>query len=278
MWEVIDLPALAVEGDPLGRKPGEALWPERFPASYLLEQQRLDPRGFQALFQGRPSTEQGTFFQAGQMRTYKPDELPKNLRYYVASDHAVSTKQDRDRTAIIPVGVDEDDNIYVLPDVVWTHLAADRAVETMLGLIQKYKPLFWWAERGQISKSIGPFLRKRMNEERVYCSIVEVTPAADKLTRAQAIHGRMSMGKVLFPAYASWWPDARDQLLKFPYGAHDDFVDALAYIGLGLTEQVSASIMRVAAKAAKRGTLEWLKATTRREELRRREKAANAGW
>jgi hypothetical protein len=33
---------------------------------------------------------------------------------------------------------------------------------------------------------------------------------------------------------------ARDQMLKFPHDQHDDFVDALAYIGLGLTMQLPA--------------------------------------
>ena len=30
-WEVLNLPALAEDDDPIGRVPGEALWPERFP-------------------------------------------------------------------------------------------------------------------------------------------------------------------------------------------------------------------------------------------------------
>ena len=100
--------------------------------------------------------------------------------------------------------------------------------------------LFWWAERGHISKSIGPFLRKRMLETHTFCSLIEMQPIADKQTRAQSIQGRLSMNRVRFPERAPWWPAARDQMLKFPYDAHDDFVDTLAYIGLGLTLQVPA--------------------------------------
>ena len=36
-WHVIRLPALARHGDPLGRAPGEALWPKRIPREDLLE-------------------------------------------------------------------------------------------------------------------------------------------------------------------------------------------------------------------------------------------------
>ena len=280
-WVVIDLPALAFEDgseDILGRKPGEALWPEKFDAAFLRGQQRLDPRGFQALYQGRPSADGGNFFRADDIRTYKPDELPTNLRYYVASDHAVSTRQDRDKTAMIPVGVDENDNIYVLPDVFWRHAAADTAVDAMINLMRERQPLFWWAERGHITKAIGPFLRKRMSEESVYASIIELTPIADKQTRAQSIQGRMAMGKVYFPSFARWWPEAKDQLLKFPNGAHDDFVDALAYIGLGLAQQVSASAASKARQQGKPGTFRWLRNQTAASEAQARARKSQAGW
>lgn len=278
LWEVIDLPALALENDVLGRKPGEALWPERFPREFLLAQQRLDPRGFQALYQGRPSAEGGSFFRSQDIVTYKQDELPKNLRIYVASDHAVSTQQNRDKTAMIPVGVDEDDNIWVLPDVFWRQSPADVTVDAMLNLMRNRKPLFWWAERGQITKSIGPFLRKRMSEEGVYCSMVEIVPVADKQTRAQSIQGRMAMHKVRFPEFAPWWPDARDQLLKFPHGAHDDFVDALAYIGLGLAQQVSANTLAKAKDHGRPGSFRWFFNNIKREQAAKRRLSNSSGW
>ena len=40
----LTLPALAEHGDPLGRQPGEALWPERYPAAKL-EQMRAEQIG-----------------------------------------------------------------------------------------------------------------------------------------------------------------------------------------------------------------------------------------
>ena len=277
-WLVVDLPALALENDPLGRKPGEALWPEKFSVDFLQAQRALDPRGFQALYQGRPTAEQGAFFKAEHIRTYKPNELPKNLRYYIASDHAVSARQDRDKTCLIPVGVDEHDNIWVLPNVWWRGEDAYAVVEAMLNLIRQHKPLFWWAERGVISKSLGPFLRKRMQEEQTYASIIEITPVVDKQTRAQSIQGRMAMGKVFFPETAVWWPEARDQLLKFPHGAHDDFVDAMAYVGLGLAAQVTAPRLTTRTGLARIGTFGWLKQSTQEDERREAARRQSAGF
>jgi len=242
-WKIIDLPALSFgkEVDPLGRDEGQPLWPGRFGRDYLLSQQRLDVRGFSALYQGRPSPTGGTFFSDKWLNTYKPNELPANLRYYAASDHAVSLKQYADKTCLLVVGIDKDDTIWVHPDCIWRAMTSDQTVESMLRMMKAHHPVFWWAEKGHITKSIGPFLRKRMLETSTYCSMIEMQPIADKQTRAQSIQGRMSMGKVRFPERAPWWPTARDQLLRFPFDQHDDFVDALAYIGLGLTLQVSAS-------------------------------------
>ncbi|MCC6419952.1 MAG: hypothetical protein IT429_17085 [Gemmataceae bacterium] len=60
-WEVISLPALATESDPLGRQPGEALWPQRYPAERL-EATRKDIEAFwwAALYQQDPTAEGGT--------------------------------------------------------------------------------------------------------------------------------------------------------------------------------------------------------------------------
>ena len=70
----------------------------------------------------------------------------------------------------------------------------------------------------------------------MFCSIDEITPIADKQTRAQSIQARMSMMKVKFPGFSRWWPEAHDQMLKFPQGSHDDFVDTLSLFGVGLNK------------------------------------------
>lgn len=269
-WKILALPAIAEDDDPMGRKRGESLWPERFPIEFLQNARRLNPRGFSALYQGRPTPDDGEFFKKDYLKTYGPDDLPSNLRYYCASDHAVSTKQDRDPTVLLPVGVCEDGIIWVLPDAWWRREQTDKVVEAMLAMMKRRKPLFWWAENGHISKSIGPFLRKRMVEESIYASVIEMTPVKDKMTRAQSIQAMASLGRVRFPRFAPWWPNAEQELLKFPAGRHDDFVDALAWIGIGLNLQTNAPAPAKMADLIKTGTLAWVKHQTRQEEKMKR--------
>src|SRR3989337_2114543 len=63
---------------------------------------------------------------------------------------------------------------------------------------------------------------------------------------ARAIQGRIQMRKVRFPRFAPWWQNAKAQMLRFPNGSKDDFVDFIAHIGMGLAKQVGArrSVMK----------------------------------
>lgn len=280
-WQTIDLPALANDNDLLGRAPGEALWPERFSASYLLVQKRSDPRGFQALYQGNPTPIDGAFFKADHITTYlRMSDMPpvETMRFYGASDHAVSLAQDRDKTCCLIAGVDQNDDIWIMPDIFWQRASTDQVVEAMLLMMERYKPQFWWAEKGHISKSIGPFLRKRMIEKQIYCAMDEIVPIADKQTRAQAIQARMAMGKVKLPQFTRWYGEAQDQILKFPQGVHDDLIDALAYIGLGLAKQAPRRARREPAQGVRPLTLGWVKQQSSKQARELAYAKARRGW
>ena len=98
----------------------------------------------------------------------------------------------------------------------------------------------WVEEQGQIIKSIGPFLDKRMREERVYTRREQVASAADKPTRSRSIQARTAMGKVYFPSKAPWLSEFTSELLMFPAGRHDDMVDTFGLIGRMLDDLIPA--------------------------------------
>jgi hypothetical protein len=98
------------------------------------------------------------------------------------------------------------------------------------------------------------------------------------MTRAQSIRGRMSMRRVKFPRYAPWWSDAKGQLLKFPFGTHDDFVDWLSHIGQGLNKMIAAPVAANDDRAPSATTLIGMLNKTKREASAGKRAVANAGW
>jgi predicted phage terminase large subunit-like protein len=243
-----------------GLKPIAPLWPDWYGLEFFAELKRQNAKKFSALYMGNPAPEDGDYFKKEWLVTYKPDELPVNLRKYSAGDFAVSTAQSADETVVGSVGVDDVGDLWILPEIFWGRHPADETVDGMVDIIRRDKPIFMWAENGHISKSIGPFLNKRLLEEQLYCAIIEMTPSKDKQTRARSIQGRMAMRRVHFPEFAWWWEKAKQQLLKFPAATHDDFVDFISWIGIGLGSQVNAArATNNNDKQPESGTLAWVK-------------------
>jgi predicted phage terminase large subunit-like protein len=264
-----------------GDVPMSALYAKEKNLQFFAEWRAGDAASFDALVMGKPSPDDGDYFKAEYLVEYDLADLPPraDLRMYGASDHAVSEKQGRDYTVIGCVGVDKDDNLWIMPDVAWRQMETDKTVEELIRQFKLHKPQLWWLESELISKSFGPFLRKRMRESNTYVTIDPVTPSKDKMTRARSIQGRMSMGMVRFPRFAPWYKDARQQLLKFPRAAKDDFVDFIAHVGQGLDKEYGPAKRRPANdNPHPTGSIGWILANTKARVGAEQRAAANKGW
>lgn len=234
-WEVLDLPAV--------RENGAALWPAKYPIDKLRQIERaIGARDWSALYQQRPRPDEGLYYKREWFKWY--DERPKHLRMYGASDYAV-TADGGDWTVHLVAGVDPDDNIYIL-DVWREQKTTDIWVEAFIDLLAQWKPLLWAEENGQIIKSVGPLIDRRMRERKVYARREQFASAADKPTRSRSMQGRAAMGKVYLPRHAPWLNTFLSELLSFDAGKHDDQVDALGLIGRMLDDMVAAHVPKVA--------------------------------
>lgn len=225
-WEVLKLPMEAEAGDPLGRVPGQALWPEWF-NDEMRSQAKRDGRTWSALYQQRPAPDEGTFFQKDWFKTWT--EKPRGLAIYGSSDYAV-TEGDGDFTVHRVWGVSHDGDIYRLAG--WRgQTTSDVWIEQLLNLIKQWKPLCWFGEAGVIAKAVEPAIRRRMREREVYCRMEWLPSIHDKPTRARGFQARAASSRIWFEQNADL-----TEYLQFPAGKHDDEVDTASLIGRALDE------------------------------------------
>jgi predicted phage terminase large subunit-like protein len=234
-WDILELPAIRMD------EHGEeaALWQQKYPLSRLQKiRDVIGVRDWSALYQQAPAPEEGLYFKREWMRHYH--EAPEHVRVYGASDYAV-TADGGDYTVHAVIGIDPHDNIYILD--IWRQQTDSNVwIDTFCDLVIKHRPLNWAEEQGQILKSIGPFIERRMLERKAYCAREQFTVVADKPTRARSFQARMAMGKVYFPVKAPWLDALENEMFTFPAGVHDDQVDALGLIGRMLDAMVAGTV------------------------------------
>lgn len=220
-WDVLEFPAL---------DNGKALWPAWYPVEELARIKRdIGEREWSALYQQKPQPDEGTYFQRDWFNFYDPDKgKPEKLNIYGTSDYAV-TEDGGDFTEHAVWGLARE-GIYLL-DGWFGQTAADTWIDEKIRLIKKHKPFCWFGEAGVIRKSVEPFLTKRMRETKAYCRIEWIPSMRDKPTRARAFQARASMGEVYLPDN-EYGHRALDQLLRFPAGKYDDFVDTASLLGM----------------------------------------------
>jgi predicted phage terminase large subunit-like protein len=230
-WDVLSLPAIAGDDDPLGRKPGEWLWEGEYGYADQLRAKYAtsDARSWASLYQQNPVPDTGSYFESDWLRrvTHLPGR--STLRYYGASDYAV-TQRGGDYTVHLVVGIDAKGRLYVV-DLWRGQTDSAEWVQAWIDLVKKWKPTEWAEEGGQIRSSIGPFLEQEANKARAYTYRRQFPSKHDKAVRAQSIRARMSMGGLYVPDGAAWLDEFEHELMRFPAAVHDDQVDALGLIG-----------------------------------------------
>jgi predicted phage terminase large subunit-like protein len=231
----------------------EILWKEQYDKSWFIEkrQEYVEqglPHVYSQEFLNIPLDESLSYFKRSDFRDFtEPDremfkqkDWKKFFNFYIGTDLAVSVNEVSDWSVFVVGAVDEHGYLYIV-DVIRERMDSAEIVETILSLENTYHPIAIQMEKGQIEKSVGPFLRQRMLDTSTFPNIMPIAPSSDKMQRGRSIQARCRMGAVKFDKAAEWYYDFEDEAVLFPRGKHDDQVDALAYVGLILDKMVSGS-------------------------------------
>ena len=241
-WRVINIPALAdhdpVKGqaDPLGRKPGEWLQSARGRTVAEWEQIRIQAgsRVFAALYQGRPSPDQGNVWQRQWWRRYgvplwsqHPDRPDAYLvdecdEMLLSFDCAFKDTKGSDYVAG-QVWARRGANVYLL-DQVRKRLSFTDTLTAFTAMAARWPQ----ASRKLIEQAANGFAVIDSLKNKIP-GIVPVKPRESKYARASAVSPFIEAGNVHLPAGEIALFDAEelvDEAASFPNAAHDDMVDA----------------------------------------------------
>lgn len=249
-WEVLNIQAKCERhDDPLGRKPGEYLWPEyTTPQHWQVHELSQGPearRKWDSLYQQRPAPQGNGRFNEEMIDYYAPGTQPPLMAYIGAGDYAV-TEGKNDFTELGVFGVDHQQDLW---EVDWWHEQCDTAksTEKTLDMIARWRIPMWFNEGGVIDKSMGPLINLRMRmrgqagETQVYCDRRALPSMQDKVAKCSSFQGRAAAGgekpgggwnkgKVHFRDTANSRRVVA-QLIALPQGRFDDAADVCGLIG-----------------------------------------------
>ena len=163
-----------------------------------------------------------------------------SLNIYTTVDLAISQKVNADYSAIVTVGVNSEGHWFVL-DVEYGRYDPSTTIDAIFSAVQKWHPLSVGIEVVAYQAALQHFLEKEMPRRGTFFRIQPLKAEKKKEIRIDNIQPRFAVGTVWFKRGAPWLDKIEGELLAYPHGAHDDVIDALAYMEQMIVEPYSNS-------------------------------------
>ena len=196
----------------------------------------MSSMSFRQEFEASFETNSGGIFKD---EWFEVAEEPKQGHYVIAVDPAgfESIEKERnlkrsrlDETAIAIVKIDRDK--WWVKDILHGRWNVKETAKKILSSAMKVESATVGIETGSLRNAILPYLEDEMRIAGKWVTIIELRHGGKKKTEriTWALQGRMEHGQITFNKGREW-KDFLGQLNDFPnHLAHDDLLDALAYI------------------------------------------------
>lgn len=222
---------------------GKALWPDYFPLSKKdalkllkkypeqyengappesLEEKKNDAGSliFGAQYQNDTSAMEGHIFKAEFLKGHVvPEDIVEGVQTY---DLAITTKESSDYTAHILLGRSMDNRLHVMQ----AYRDKISFNDTKDLIISRYRTSPVDVSRIGIEAIAYQQAMSDTLIEETYLPITAIKPTKDKHTRALPLSALFENGKLRLTR-GEGVDTLREELLQFPYGDHDDLIDAL---------------------------------------------------
>lgn len=226
-WEHVSIPAIAEDNDPLGRAPGEPLWPERWPIERLRQKEiDIGPYWWSALYKQQPIQSGGAEFPS----EYFEDHIwangwPDRFEDSAAACDPSKGKNTKKGDYAATVFVGETQGM-VWVDAIMDRIPAPEIVRRGIAFCATHRPNSFGVEGNAFQELLAPLFEQEAREQGVIVSPMLIHNHIDKRIRVSRLGPFLANKRIRFRNT----PGCRllvQQLKDFPLGMHDDGPDAL---------------------------------------------------
>ncbi len=239
-WRVVRIPAIAEDGDPIGRHRGEELTSVqgRQPGYFRNLEATRSAYVWLSIYQQTPTAAEGLIFRRLWFRYWRQAPMGEYGREridcagrvwpldetnrFITVDLAASTRTSADYT-VAAAWAHTLDGDLVLLDRKRARVGEERHFDLVRPLAERYGISTTWVERGMIGTTlVREATRSGLN-------VLPLDVDTDKVTRALPAADKCQAGRLWLPAGAPWLEEYLGELASFPVAAHDDQVDTTSH-------------------------------------------------
>jgi predicted phage terminase large subunit-like protein len=230
-WIILRTPLEAEDDDPMGRRPGESLWPEQFPPEFIAATKKsMTIAQYDLVYQADPTGSSGDIFTSENYFKDLPEGFWQEIFPRCFSAQAVDLNFSKNKrtcyTVILTYAVDALFNMYIL-HIERARYAVKDSEERLKEIIRWTHPLVTVIETENFhDAAIRSMVIRIMSE--IMCDIRLDKPMTDKIARSRLPAGRAEHGFMYVDRSAPWYRTFMHELLGFPNSTYKDQVDALS--------------------------------------------------
>lgn len=240
-WEVLSLPAIAnsdktytlYNGKEITIKAGEVLCPEIEPIEEVLKLKKtMSNYNFSAQYQQEPIPAKGNIIDFDKFKYF--DDAPTDGTVFQSWDIAFKTGENNDYTVCI-TAVKHEGNFYIT-DIYRNKIESGKLSFEIVLQIQNFQCKNIIIE----STTSTELLLQSLAAREIYP--IKYSPKDSKEIRANYASELLEYGKIYLKRNAPWLEDFKAEIVAFPYGKHDDQVDAFSQLILGSTNHYDCQL------------------------------------
>lgn len=216
---------------------GKVIFPERFTLEAYAEMSRRKPYIYSTQYMNNPIDPSVVDFKPEWLRYYKLVNGkivmgdgrvidPHRLNTYILVDPAISESKHAARTAIINVGVLDQEHIFVL-NAIARRMNPNDCIKAVFDLARQLRPHKVGVEVVAYQKALKFWMEQYAKKVGYYLNIVELKPGVgSKEARIRGLVNYFASGQIYIRRE---FTDLIDEYLAFPAAKLRDLIDALSY-------------------------------------------------